>query len=61
MCGRKNIHIGTSGWHYAHWKGPFYPDHLPKEEFLRYYAEHFQTVEINNFFYKLPKVETLAK
>ena len=54
------IHIGTSGWHYSHWQGPFYPDEMAKKEFLRYYADHFQTVEINNSFYRLPKKETLT-
>ena len=54
------IHIGTSGWHYSHWQGPFYPDEMAKKEFLRYYADHFHTVEINNSFYRLPKKETLT-
>ncbi|MBC7235733.1 MAG: DUF72 domain-containing protein [Chloroflexi bacterium] len=55
------IHIGTSGWHYAHWKGPFYPRDLPDEEMLAYYARHLRTVEINNTFYRLPAQETLAR
>jgi uncharacterized protein YecE (DUF72 family) len=54
-----NIHIGTSGWQYDHWRGPFYPEHLSRNAFLAYYAERFQTVEINNSFYQLPKKETL--
>ena len=54
------IHIGTSGWHYSHWRGSFYPDEMAKKEFLGYYADHFQTVEINNSFYQLPKKETLT-
>jgi len=53
------IHIGTSGWHYDHWLGPFYPEKLPKSEFLRYYREKFHTVEINNSFYRLPQEKTL--
>ena len=52
------IHIGTSGWHYPHWVGPFYPQNLPSREFLSYYAQSFQTVEINNTFYHLPSPET---
>lgn len=48
------IYIGTSGWHYAHWKGPFYPKDLPLKGFLAYYLEHFSTVEINRTFYSLP-------
>jgi uncharacterized protein YecE (DUF72 family) len=55
----EKIHIGTSGWHYLHWKGPFYPDDLPNRKMLAYYARHFQAVEINNSFYRLPKKQTL--
>lgn len=53
------IHIGTSGWNYEHWSGPFYDQDLAKEDFLEYYADSFQTVEINNTFYQLPSRETL--
>jgi uncharacterized protein YecE (DUF72 family) len=52
------VHIGTSGWHYDHWSGPFYPKDLSKEGFLPYYAERFHTVEINNSFYQLPQKAT---
>ena len=55
------IHIGTSGWHYRHWKGPFYPEDLSEKDCLAYYAEHFPTVEINNSFYQLPKEKTLLR
>ena len=48
------VHIGTSGWHYKHWLGPFYPDKLPSSKMLRFYVERFDTVEINNSFYRLP-------
>ena len=58
MKGQSSIHIGTSGWPSAHWKGPFYPDDLSPEEFLVYYAERFHTVEINNSFYRLPEAKT---
>lgn len=54
------IHIGTSGWHYPHWVGPFYLQHTPSQDFLAYYTQHFQTVEINNTFYHLPAHETIA-
>ena len=53
------IHIGTSGWHYNHWIGPFYPKHTPSAEFLGIYTQHFHTVEINNTFYQLPSHDTL--
>jgi len=46
--------IGTSGWHYDHWQGSFYPDKLPKAKWLEFYADHFNTVELNNSFYNLP-------
>jgi len=59
MRGSPKIHIGTSGWHYDHWKGPFYPEHISAEEMLRYYTGHFHTVEINNSFYRLPGKGTL--
>jgi len=53
-----DIRIGTSGWHYAHWEGLYYPDKLPKNKWLEYYAKDFDTVEINNTFYQLPKEQT---
>jgi len=48
------VHIGTSGWHYKHWVGPFYPPRMPPSRMLRFYTERFDTVEINNSFYRLP-------
>ena len=54
------IRIGTSGWHYDHWRGRFYPDELPKTRWLEHYARHFDTVEINSTFYHLPKVQTMV-
>ena len=48
------IHIGTSGWHYKHWIGPFYPEKLPASKMLDFYARQFDTVELNNTFYRLP-------
>lgn len=53
-----SLHIGTSGWHYKHWLGPFYPDKLPAKEMFAFYARHFDTVEINNSFYHLPLPST---
>jgi uncharacterized protein YecE (DUF72 family) len=46
--------VGTSGYSYKEWKGPFYPKDLPAGRFLAYYAERFPTVEINNTFYRMP-------
>jgi uncharacterized protein YecE (DUF72 family) len=51
--------IGTSGWHYDHWIGPFYPLDLPKSKWLPFYAEKFTTVELNNTFYHLPTEEAV--
>jgi len=47
-------YIGTSGWHYEHWQGTFYPEKLVKPKWLEFYAQHFTTVELNNSFYRLP-------
>jgi uncharacterized protein YecE (DUF72 family) len=52
---RGAIHIGTSGWHYKHWRGPFYPEKLPASKMLEFYTQRFQTVELNNTFYRLPQ------
>ena len=49
------MHVGCSGWVYPHWRERFYPKGLPQRQWLPYYAEHFDTVEINNTFYRLPK------
>jgi uncharacterized protein YecE (DUF72 family) len=48
------VHIGTSGWHYNHWRGPFYPEKFPASKMLDYYAHQFDSVELNNTFYRLP-------
>lgn len=61
MKARQSIHIGTSGWHYAHWRGPFYPRELRSDKFLQYYFNYFHTVEINNSFYRLPLEKTLVQ
>jgi uncharacterized protein YecE (DUF72 family) len=52
------IRIGCSGWIYRHWRGAFYPEKRAVKHWFQYYAEHFDTVEINNSFYRLPKAET---
>ncbi len=51
--------IGTSGWHYKHWVGPFYPPKTPPSKMLAYYLQHFDTVELNNTFYRLPTKNAL--
>jgi uncharacterized protein YecE (DUF72 family) len=52
------VRIGCSGWMYKHWRGLFYPEGLPVKRWFEYYADEFDTVEINNSFYRLPKPET---
>jgi uncharacterized protein YecE (DUF72 family) len=47
-------HVGTSGWSYASWKPGFYPADAQPEDFLAYYAQHFDTVELNTTGYRLP-------
>lgn len=49
-----NFYIGTSGWHYDHWRDRFYPEELSKAKWLEFYAGHFNTVELNSSFYRLP-------
>jgi uncharacterized protein YecE (DUF72 family) len=46
--------IGTSGWHYASWRGPFFPKTLPLKQQLAYYATQFPTTELNGVFYRTP-------
>jgi uncharacterized protein YecE (DUF72 family) len=53
--------IGTSGWHYQHWRGIFYPPKLPSSGMLDWYARSFSTVEINHTFYRLPTEEALLR
>ncbi|HEX2276069.1 MAG TPA: DUF72 domain-containing protein [Candidatus Tectomicrobia bacterium] len=52
------LRVGTSGYQYEHWRGLFYPKPLPKKAWFAYYADHFDTVEINNTFYRLPQPAT---
>lgn len=48
------IRIGTSGWHYAHWVGVFYPEGTKPQGFFNFYRRYFDTVELNNPFYRMP-------
>jgi uncharacterized protein YecE (DUF72 family) len=52
--------IGCSGWQYAHWRGDFYPEDLPAARWLEHYASRFDTVEVNNTFYRLPEAPVFA-
>ncbi len=55
------IKIGTSGWFYSHWVGSFYPEKIKEGDYLPYYCQHFQTVEVNNTFYNLPTKATIRE
>lgn len=52
--------VGCSGWEYKHWRGDFYPPALPRTRWFEYYSSIFDTVEINNTFYRLPEERTFA-
>src|SRR3954454_24783486 len=55
------IRVGTSGYSYKEWEGTFYPDDLPATKMLAYYGERFDSVEINNTFYRMPDAKMVAK
>jgi uncharacterized protein YecE (DUF72 family) len=54
------VRVGCSGWQYEDWRGRFYPAGLPRTRWLPHYASVFETVEVNNTFYRLPETETFA-
>ncbi len=60
MSGKGTVRIGTSGWQYDHWRGPFYPDDLPRSKWLGHYAERLRTVEVNGTFYGSVEDDTVA-
>ena len=53
--------IGTSGWNYAHWSGAFYPHGMKPAAWFQHYATAFDTVELNNTFYRLPSPHVFAR
>lgn len=59
MAGK--FQVGTSGWHYSHWRGSFYPSRIRSADMLAFYCERLATVEINNSFYHLPARETFRQ
>jgi len=54
------VRIGTSGWIYPHWRRTFYPPDVPESDWFSFYSRYFDTVEINNTFYRLPAAEVFA-
>jgi uncharacterized protein YecE (DUF72 family) len=55
------VRIGCSGWQYADWRGPFYPEREPQRRWLELYAERFDTVEVNATFYRLARRDAVAR
>lgn len=55
------IRIGCSGWNYKDWRGPFYPQGMATKNWFAFYAQSFDTVEINNSFYRLPSPDVFGK
>ena len=53
--------IGTSGWQYADWRGRLYPRGLAQKGWLTDYSDRFQSVEVNNVFYRLPEKATFER
>jgi uncharacterized protein YecE (DUF72 family) len=60
MATTGRVRVGCSGWNYQSWRGRFYPRALTASRWLEYYARHFDTVEINNTFYRLPERSTFV-
>jgi uncharacterized protein YecE (DUF72 family) len=53
------VFVGTSGWHYDSWRGPFFPETLRTKDHLRFYASRFPTTELNGVFYRTPTVDAV--
>ena len=57
----RRVRVGCSGWNYQDWRERVYPRGLPPSKWLEHYATLFDTVEVNNTFYRLPRVEAVAR
>jgi len=53
--------IGTSGWHYDRWRGPFFPKELPLKKQLEHYSRQFETAELNGVFYRTPSLDAVSR
>ena len=60
MSAARDVLVGTSGYSFRDWVGPFYPAHTPSRAFLEYYARRFPVVEVNSTYYGIPKPATMA-
>jgi len=58
---RNKIKIGTSGYSYPDWKGPFYPVSLPQQDMLSFYSSHFRSLEVNFTYYRMPTEDQFKK
>ena len=61
MTDRTNYIVGTSGYSFADWVGPFYPSGTQRGEMLNEYVRHFETVELNFSYYRIPTASTLSR
>jgi len=61
MSDEHRILVGTSGYSFADWVGPFYPSGTKSGDFLRYYSGHFETVEVNSTYYGIPQPRVLEQ
>ena len=59
--GRGTARVGCSGWNYKDWRGVVYPERLPQRRWFEHYATLFDTVELNNTFYRLPPPSTVEQ
>lgn len=57
--GLLNLYVGTIGWSYNFWKGPFYPKKQPSNKLLDFYASKFNSVEVDGTFYRIPTQQTV--
>jgi uncharacterized protein YecE (DUF72 family) len=55
------LHLGTIGWSYNFWKGNFYPKKTLSKDYLAYYSQQFNTVEVDSTFYRIPTQPTIIK
>jgi uncharacterized protein YecE (DUF72 family) len=55
-----SIRVGSCAWSFEDWRGPFYPEHLPPNQWLGFYAEHLPAVEVDSTFYAAPTSEVAA-
>lgn len=56
-----DVRVGCSGYFYRHWQGPWYPPELPSARWFSFYAEHFDTLEINSSFYRFPSTSAVGR